>query len=192
MNKAGYDADYFGGENVTVNFFKELPSRGYSLIILRVHSTAIEGAPEVGLFTSEIYDTTKHSNTPGLLNGVIFGSDTKYFGIGPEFVEKEMNGRFEGTTFILMGCDGLKHSRLGEAFVKKGARAFISWTGTVDVIHTDIATTHLLHALIQKRNSLREAVIQTNMKIGPDPIFGSMLRFYPEEAGDDMLLNIDS
>lgn len=187
---AGFDVDYIESKLVTVNFYKELPSRGYTFIVLRVHSTEINGTASVGLFTSEVYDNTKYRNEAGILTGSIFGSNVKYFGISPEFVTESMNGRFEGTTIILMGCDGSKHSDLGEAFVNKGARVFIGWTGNVDITHTDAATIYLLQTLIQEKKTLEDAIMETNTKIGPDPVYGSVLRFYPYDAANDTLFDM--
>jgi hypothetical protein len=39
LEQAGYNVSYFKGEEVTVNFYRNLPSQGFSLIIFRVHST---------------------------------------------------------------------------------------------------------------------------------------------------------
>lgn len=39
LQEAGYEVHYFKGEQVTVDFYKNLPSQGFSFIIFRVHST---------------------------------------------------------------------------------------------------------------------------------------------------------
>lgn len=62
------------------------------------------------------------------------------------------NRRFKNTVIIAMGCDGLKYTSMAEAFVQKGAKAYISWTGDVSPSHTDQATTHLLQQLITEKN----------------------------------------
>src|SRR2546427_8417601 len=36
---AGYTVDHYSTDQVTVDFFASLPSRGYGLIIIRAHST---------------------------------------------------------------------------------------------------------------------------------------------------------
>ncbi|GAG23053.1 unnamed protein product, partial [marine sediment metagenome] len=38
LEQADYTVDYFPGEQVTVDFYRNLPTHGYDLIILRVHS----------------------------------------------------------------------------------------------------------------------------------------------------------
>ena len=42
LKQAGYRVDYYSGEKVNVEFYRNLPTHGYGLIILRVHSTATE------------------------------------------------------------------------------------------------------------------------------------------------------
>ncbi len=41
MRGAGYDVDYYKGEDVTVELYRSLPSFGYKLIVLRVHSAYV-------------------------------------------------------------------------------------------------------------------------------------------------------
>lgn len=42
LEQAGYTVDYYPGEEVTVEFYGNLPTHGYRLTILRVHSSATE------------------------------------------------------------------------------------------------------------------------------------------------------
>ncbi len=49
LAQAGYLVDYYPGEQVTVDFYRDLPTRNYDLIILRVHSaTVFEVDPATG------------------------------------------------------------------------------------------------------------------------------------------------
>ena len=62
----GFSVDLYQGDEVTVDFFRELPSHGYKLIILRVHSGLLmaeqdsDVVEETFLFTSEPYSETKY------------------------------------------------------------------------------------------------------------------------------------
>ena len=38
LKEAGFTVDYYPGEEVTINFFRNLPRHDYGLLILRVHS----------------------------------------------------------------------------------------------------------------------------------------------------------
>lgn len=197
LEEGGLTWAYYEGEEVTVDFYRDLPSCGTCLIILRVHSAImrVEGAatPILGLFTSEPYSDYKAGTTyredvlhdpPRLVKAFFEGSDEYYFGIVPEFVDS-MKGKFENTTIIMMGCeglgyDGLTYTDMARAFVKKGAKVYIGWNGLVSVDHTDQATVHLLESLILEKQTIREAVEKTREEIGKDPAFNSTLQYYPK------------
>ncbi len=102
LEEAGYTVDYYPGEEVTIDFFKNLPALDHDLIIMRVHLATRFGDPEspLALFTSEPY------------------IETKYFGIGSRFVTSAP-GEFQNTVIIMMGCNGLSNTRMAEAFIEK-------------------------------------------------------------------------
>jgi len=200
LKRVGFTVDYFPGEQVTVEFYRNLPTIGYSLIILRVHSTATEAQGTEGpvtLFTSERLSPTKYiyEQLTDQLVGVAFSEEEKekgiiYFGISPLFVIQSMKGRFQDTIIIMMGCEGLDNLFMAGAFVEKGAKVYIGWNRPVLASHTDLATKHLLqHFLIEKR-TLKEAVRQTFKAVGPDPAYESLLIYYPLEAGEYTIQSI--
>ena len=137
LEEAGYEVEYYEGQRVTVNFYKELPSRGFDLILLRVHSGVsrevdmatgeISQMEFVSLFTGEKYRQTLYlkeqqeqlvgaGRTP-------YDPDTSYFGVGPRFIEQSMKGNFNGSTIIMMGCDGLKTPITAQALIQEGKDA---------------------------------------------------------------------
>jgi hypothetical protein len=201
LKQAGYSVDYYPGENVTVEFYRNLPTHGYSLIILRVHSSAspaTEAEGPVILFTSEPYSTTKHvyEQLTDQLCGAAYSTaqakkGIEYFGIGPLFVTQSMNGRFQNTIIIVMGCEGLSNTEMAKAFVQKGAKAYISWSASVSADHTDQATTCLLQHLITEKQTIKQAVDNTMNEIGPDPVYESMLDYYPLKVGEQTIENIN-
>lgn len=193
LTRAGYDVDYYGGEEVTVDLYRGLPRQRYDLVILRVHSglvneinakTGAEKLTEaVALATGEPYDETKYASAlgpqyPGL---GAYRNTPPLFGITPDFVRSAMEGKFDETTIILMGCDGLFSSETAEVFLEKGAKSFVSWTGLVSAAHTDAATERLLQHLVGERLAVEEAVAKTMAELGPDAKYGSTLRLYPPE-----------
>jgi len=186
LKEAGYTVDYYPGEEVTVEFYRNLPTHGYSLIVLRVHSAITVGYRSLGLFSSEVRSKTKYvlEQLTDQLVGARFPNDeTEYFGISPLFVLNSMHGTFQNTTIIHMGCDGLAHTIMAEAFRQKGAKVYISWDGDVLASHTDQATTHLLQHLIAEKQTIEQAVTETRDEVGPDPAYKSLLVYYPLEAG---------
>jgi len=195
LNQTGFQVDYYPSENVTVDFYRTLPSHNYKLIVFRVHSTgstAVQGGPPwVVFFTSENYSKTAYvqEQTDMRLVYVKFNySDQKYFGISPAFVTLSMEGTFNKTMIIAMGCEGLKYDSMAEAFIEKGAKDFISWNGTVLESYTDNATLFLLRHLVAERHTIGEAVNETMHDVGPDPVYESILTFYPYNADQFYLL----
>ena len=194
LEQAGYAVDYYRGPEVTVELYRNLPKKDYDLVILRVHAGLVEEIDQtrgsetltdyVSLFTGERYSDSKYVEEVkmGPLGIAMTDEDApKYFGIGPKFIESRMNGKFDDTTVILMGCDGLRSDRTARAFVDRGVGTFISWDKSVSATHTDEATEALLRHLLIEDHSTAEAVQQTMAEAGPDPTFGSELRFYPRE-----------
>lgn len=192
LTKAGYSVDYYPGEKVTVEFYRNLPTHNYDMIILRVHSAAaaFEGKEfvecPVSFFTSENYSQTKYV-WEQLSDQLVIASYTMpqppyYFGITPKFVTSSMNGKFQNTTVIMMGCEGLNNTKMAEAFIEKGAKVYISWDGPVLGSHTDTATIHLLQNLITQRQPIRKAIENTMVEVGWDPEYNSVLQFYPRQA----------
>jgi hypothetical protein len=190
LKEAGYEVDYFRGEEVTVDLFRDLPGHDYELIVLRVHAGRIkvddgEFSDDVSLFTAEEYSETAYpeDQKEGRLAATydLFGS-LPTFGIPAEFVRSGMRGDFDGATVILMGCDALRAETMAEAFVGRGAGAVVGWDDLVSTSHTDEAIDRLLEHLLIERLPIQDAVAKTMAEIGPDPAFGSTLRVYPGEG----------
>ena len=188
LEQAGYVIDYYPGEDVTVDFYRDLPTHGYDLLILRVHSGMARnyGKPTeyVSLFSGEPFSRTDHieeTDAGRLGKARYYDGSPDYFSIVPDFIESSMRGRFVGTTVIMLGCDSLKTDSTAEAFVRKGAKAVVAWTGRVSASHTDAATEHLLRHLLIDRLETRDAVAQTMAEVGPDPTYDSTLVVYPSK-----------
>jgi hypothetical protein len=186
LEQAGYEVDYSPGEEVTVDLYRRLPSLGYKVIVLRVHSGVELDRPseDVALFSAEPYSPSKYVEEQRLGRVALvyyYQGSPQYFGVTPDFVRASMVGKFDGTTIILMGCDGLRNDATARAFVGKGAKAFVSWSGPVSASHTDEATERLLEHLVADKESAAEAVSRTATEVGPDPAFSSTLRVYPAE-----------
>lgn len=196
LTKANYTVDYFSGEKVTVNFYRNLPMGRYKLTILRVHSALdANGEPPLALFTSEPLDSRKHVNEQltEQVQGVTFlpyrPGDKAYFGIVPKFIESSVKGEFLNSVIIAMGCDGLRYTDMAQAFIEKGAKAYISWNASVSASHTDVATTQLLKHLVTEEQTIEQAVENTMQEVGPDPAYKSLLTYYPLEVREQTIEN---
>ena len=193
LEEAGYAVDYYSGEAVTVDLYRDLPKHDYELIILRVHSGTVRQVDPtseertmmeyVGLFTGEPYSDARYGGRVGAGRiGLAVATDYhggRYFGVTPYFIEHTMEGGFGGSTIILMGCDGLRSDTTAETFIAKGAETFVSWSGKVSASHTDAATQRLLQHLLIEKLPTPEAVEQTMAEVGPDPDYDSTLLVYP-------------
>jgi len=199
LQQAGYTVDYFPGENVTVEFYRNLPTYGYQIIILRVHAAlGPKMSRPLAFFASENYSDSKYvyEQLADQLARVTYDAQNPntptYFGIWPEFVRSSMNGRFQNTTIFAMGCDGLYYTDMAAAFIEKGARVFVGWFGPVSASHTDATTAHLLQHFLIEKSKLKQSVQETFEEVGFDPIYKSLLIYYPTEAGEQTIGNIDN
>jgi hypothetical protein len=195
LETANFTVDYYPGEEVNVEFYRNLATHGYSLIVLRVHSAITVGEgpiPEsIGLFTSEKLSHTKYvyeQLTDQVISCKFPNEETRYFGISPLFVTHSMKGKFQNTTIIQMGCDGLANTPMADVFIKKGAKAYIGWSGDVLASHTDKATTQLLEHLVTEKQTIIQALTKTVEEVGPDPAYGSILGCYPDTVADDYVI----
>jgi hypothetical protein len=178
-----YDVDYFPGEEVTVDLYRDLPKGEYDLVLLRVHSTAEvsrgeEDVTSVSLFTGQPYseDLYRQEQLQGRIGFAQYTeSSPRLFGITSEFVRESMEGEFDDAVVLMMGCQGFINAQGAEAFEERGARAFIGWDGLVSAQHTDEATALLLRQLVQEGAEPSDAIAQTMASVGPDPDYGSQL-----------------
>jgi hypothetical protein len=191
LKSVGTNVDLYKDENVTVDLYRKLPEFGYSLIVLRVHAGILGRDPTAPtfLFTNEEFGGKYllEQMSDQILSGVINPDDPTekpLYTVGPLFVKISMEGNFRDSVIILSSCLGLYTNELAEEFIHKGAKAFISWNGKVDLSHTDEACTLLLKILTEERLTIGEAVEKVMTQIGQDPTYGSELKYYPQEASN--------
>lgn len=194
LNRFNLQLWYKEGIFNNVDFFKKLASYNYKIIILRVHS-AMSPEGNLAIFTGEKWDDRKASFNyltdilaDRIVRVKVEENSTPYFGITPDFIKGSMKGNFEDTIIIMMGCQGLTNSKAAQAFIEKGAKVYISWTGPVSSEHTDSAIQHLLEQLFTERRTVGDAVTSTNIEIGKDPFYGSSLAWYPEDEGNHVII----
>jgi hypothetical protein len=195
----GFEVDLYQGENITVDFYRRLPTYGYKLIIFRAHSGILEQDGEVMLrtvvFTNEEYSESGYPLLQvygQLAMGRAGEGFPMMFGITPEFVRAksvvgqatDMEGRFDDTVIIMMGCSGIALPDLAEAFVDKGASVYLAWDRSVELYYVDDATPYLIRQLCFEKLTIEEAVANTMAAKGSDPQYGAELIYYPSDNGD--------
>lgn len=62
LESAGYQVDIFTTKDITVDFYKKLPTLGYKFVVIRSHGAADTTDDTVTLFTGEIYDIEKYTS----------------------------------------------------------------------------------------------------------------------------------
>jgi hypothetical protein len=188
LEDAGYDVDYYKGGDVTVELYRDLPTYGYKLIILRVHSAYVPKYLSLAMFTSEPYSKQRYIYEQ-LRNRVASGcvepyqeGDPRYLVITDKFVRFSMEGSFDDAVVIMMGCKGIKKCA-ATAFIEKGAVAYVGWDGLVSARHTDRATIQFLKRLLGEKQTIAQAVTQTMTDLGHEPEYQSSFLFWPIAAG---------
>ncbi len=211
LQQAGYTVDYFPPEQVNVDFYRHIAEQKYTLIIFRVHIARFteEGLTqsdpvkrqqildafgnEAFLFSSEEYDSSKYTDERAqfrlfAVRNLAGSGDKLFFGIAPQFIESSMQGKFDHTTIVLMGCDGLTFDTTAKAFEKKGAGVVIGWNSLVSASHTDAAIQSLIPKLATNKLPFGQAISQTMAEIGKDPSYDNALEVYPPDAASRTLL----
>ena len=197
LSSAGFEVDYIGGDNVTVDLYRRLPSLGYKLIILRVHcgplvkrlsnGTIVPGKDAI-LFTAEAYSPNKYVSYQlggQLARARIIGQPNEtYFAVPPWFFDRCAEGRFDDSIVVLDSCYGFYSTSMAEAFIRRGAKVFIGWDGEVQAEHTDQAVLVLLKHLIIDRLTVSQAVKKVMEEVGADPYYHSVMLFYPSSMSD--------
>ncbi|MGB8779106.1 MAG: hypothetical protein WCD81_00465 [Candidatus Bathyarchaeia archaeon] len=187
LENHGFKVMYYN--ETDVNFFGKLAENDYGIIILRAHSALREpNNSTVDLFTSEPYDSSAYvedQQNELLVEGFLNYSNgvKNYFAITSKFIDS-LEGTFPQSIVIAMGCNTLVlgKEQLAEAFINKGAKAYIGWDGYVGDSDTDSQTIQLLTNLLTYNETLDEAV---NGGGGLwDITYGSKMAYYPSAAGD--------
>jgi hypothetical protein len=78
-----------------------------------------------------------------------------------------------------MGCSCLYLEDMAAAFTIKGASTYLGGDGSVDLGYVDQAAAGLITSLCTGGMTVGEAVAE----IGPDPVWGTGPKFYPQESG---------
>ena len=180
----GYQVDVYNCSSVTVEFYGSLPSMGYELILLRIHSAPMDGGskPGAALFT---YEPPPGKYMVEQLMGWVRIARTltrgdRFYAVTPSFMREGMEGEFDHTVLFMMSCYGFVDDTLPKIFIEKGASAFVGWTERVTPEHMDRATLILLEKMLVEGFSMIDAVRYTMEEVGADPSYGGRLDVYTQ------------
>ena len=195
----GFRVDVYQGDEITVDFYGKLPTYGYKLIIFRAHSGLLGREGEIikktCLFTNEPYSQTRHVTqqlTEQLAMARISEHHPWVFAIGSKFVTQSMEGKFDNTVIIMMGCSCLYLEDLATAFIDQGASTYLGWDASVGLDYVDEATPILITNLCTKGMTIKEAVDETMAEVGPDPDYHAYLKYYPAKSGSQTVKELIS
>ncbi len=171
---AGYTVDLYTTKDITVDFYKKLPSMDYQFIVIRSHS--LENLPKFSsgaLFTGEKYSTDKHSvdqlsghvwkGVP-LVDRIINQTgwenleDETYFLIGSKFVDEKMRSQFPDSVIVLGGCDTTSNKSLTKSLLARGASTVVGWDGLVNSDQNDIVILSFLEKVLIDKVEIKTAV----------------------------------
>ena len=190
----GFTVDVYHGDEITVDFYGKLPTYGYKLIIFRAHSGLLgrEGRTikKTCLFTNQPYSETRHV-TEQLTEQLAMARITEHypwvFAIGAKFVTRSMEGQFDNTVIIMMGCSCLYLDDLAKAFIQKGASTYLGWDASVGLDYVDGAALNLIDNLCTKDMTVEQAIVKTMAVVGFDPDYHARLKYYPAKSGSQTI-----
>ena len=189
----GFQVDMYQGNDITVNFYDNLAQKGYNLIIIRGHSGSMCSETDPGrstgtyLFTTESYSTLKHPMEQlnnEIVEASVASGQPSFFAIGPKFITDSMKGKFNNTVVIIDGCSGLYSQDLANAFIDKGATAYLAFNAYVYLDYADGVTLNLIKNLCSGNTTLAKAVGLTMNEDGSDPESNATLKYYPNDIGN--------
>lgn len=194
----GYEIDIYIGKNATLDPLFNIDK--YSIIILRAHGaynsdplinkplgsyiyTGVYIDEAIKIYGKDYVDKMLNSNM--IVLGVIPPPGTKltkelierlpkYVVVSPLFFDKNIK-RLPESIIVFTGCYGFDDTILAEIFVKKGAKAYISFKGNVTWPHGDAVLDTLMRIYLTTHDISKAYYSLKNMLI-MDPITGAELK----------------
>jgi len=194
LENAGYDVDVYTTEDITVDFFKKLPSMNYKFVYIRTHSLEVAKLENsTFLFTGEKYDVDKHilEQLAGQVRKAIPISDqlpeemiknatlyqeSMYFTIGSKLVDELMIGEFPQTVIIIAGCESVRNLGLAKSLILRGASAVVGWDRSINSMENDKVMLGLLEEILINKTGIHEAIPSVMKEFGSDLQYSSKLR----------------
>jgi len=194
LEDAGYKVDLYTTDEITVDFYKNLPSMNYHFILIRSHGGEdLNYEYPTRLFTGEKYSREKYT-TEQIYRQVGWGYpiyqeeyeklkesdqdifDNAYFTIGSEMIDDGMVGTFPDSIIIIGGCQSARSHDLMESLIKRGASQVLGWAATIESKDNDRAMIWLLEEILVKEVSIRDAVAEINKEMIHDFEYSNLLK----------------
>jgi len=186
LETAGFEVDLYTYEDITIDFYKNLPSMDYEFIVFRTHALAIKDEnkePSSWMFTGELYSEEKYigdqlankisravpylARTADDLGFETYSKD-RHFIVSSRLVSDLMVGQFPDSVIILGGCDTAFYPHFGQAFVERGASSVLGWSGLVDAQENDQVIMSLVEDIVVNGLEIDDAVDSVMKELGED------------------------
>jgi len=195
LEDAGYNVDIFTTEDITIDFFKKLPSMDYKFIIFRTHSTEyIESENPTYLFTGEKYDINKYISEqlsghvgkgfPATEESVYeeydeseITADMMYFLVNSKLFEEMAVGEFPDSLIIIGGCDSMKNNDLAKILLDRGAAGVLGWDRNINAHENDRVILSILEKVLVNKKIIPDAMLDVMQEFGPEIQYSSQLRY---------------
>jgi len=186
LENAGYDVDVYTTKDITVDFFKKLPSMNYKFIIFRTHSFEMgEDFSDTFLFTGEKYDVNKYIQEQlygQIKKGVPIGeqelaelkenneslTDKEYFVIGSKMMDELMVGTFPQSLIIIGGCESVRNPDLAQSLIDRGASAVVGWDRSINSRENDQVMLALMEEILINKTNIHDSIVSVMEEFGPN------------------------
>jgi len=194
LENAGYDVDVYSTKDITIDFYKNLPSMNYKFIYIRTHSLEVaELDNSTFLFTGEKYNVDNYiteqlfgqvrqalplnDQLPDemIQNATMVANET-YFTIGSKFVDEQMVGKFPQSVIIVGGCESIRHLDLAKSLISRGATTIVGWDRTINSMENDTVMLALLEKVLVNKIGFYDAVPSVMDEFGSDLEYSSILQ----------------
>jgi len=193
LESAGYDVDIYTTEDITVDFYKKLPSMNYKFIYIRTHSLEVfQLENSTFLFTGEKYDIDKYimeqlsgqvhkaiplsdQSSDEAIKNARSDPDASYFTIGSKLVDEQMIGKFPQSVIIIGGCESVRKLDLAQSLIFRGASSVIGWDRSIISIENDQVMLALLEETLINKIGFNDAIISVMEEFGQNLAYSSKL-----------------
>ncbi len=195
LELAGYQVDISTTKDITIDFYKNLPSMNYKYIVIRTHGLE---DPKYNngtfLFTGEKYTVNKYISEQ--LSGQVGKGapiyelersqikekeqnldERMYFLVGSKLVDELMVGKFPDSIILIGGCESVRNKDLAKSLILRGASEIVGWDRTIGSIENDRIMLAFLEKTLVDKEKIQDAVIELNDKYSSELQFSSELNY---------------
>ncbi len=199
LEDSGFDVDLYTTEDITVDFFKKLPSMNYEFIIFRTHSLEVSQlGNSTFLFTGEKYDINKYileqlsgqvhkaipisdQSSDEEIEEVMADPDAEYFTVGSKLIDELMIGEFPQSVIIIGGCESVRTPDLAKSLILRGASAVIGWDRSINSMENDRVMLALLEEILINKIGMYDAIDSVMDEFGENLEYSSELYYFQDK-----------